>query len=46
MVPPASIVSAIRLSLAAVRLRTAHELWLVGVLHDVHGTSLVERARS
>jgi len=43
---PDRVASAIRPSLAAVRLRTADELWLICVLHDVHRTSLVEPAAS
>ena len=39
---PDRVAAAIRPSLTAVRLGTADELRLVGVLHDVHRTSLAE----
>jgi hypothetical protein len=40
------VASAIQPSLAAVRLRTAYELWLAGVLHDFHRMSLVKPSTS
>jgi len=43
---PDRVAAAIRPSLTAARLGTAHKLWLVGVLRDVPRTSLVGRARS